>query len=227
LSRVTTGRTEASQIVAPRNSLLFASTGPTQTSSELSLDEDPANAVRVKGINFLSCLDAIQRLYGPLARVRIEKETPGEVGNALKFGGIVIGGWYKASWYRAFWRSVAKELDLDELGARRLGHKATSLGVNGAYRALARMTSPEMLLTMATRAFGFFFDRGQLLVKQTEPQHLTAEFTQCVGFDPLIWNEVLGGAIYFVETAGASQVDVTIAGGGGNAAWMLVHAKYS
>jgi hypothetical protein len=206
--------------------LVFSSPGPTQQLGELSPDEDPANAVRVKGINFLSCLDAIQRLYGPLARVRIEKETPGEVGNALKFGGIVVGGWYRASWYRAFWRSIAKELDLDELGARHLGYKATSLGVNSAYRTLAKMTSTEMLVTMAARAFGFFFDRGQLLVKQPEPHHLSAEFTQCVGFDSLIWNEVLGGAIYFVEAAGATQVDITIGGGGGNAAWMLVHAKY-
>jgi hypothetical protein len=219
---------ETQRDVSLRNSpsLIFSKPSGPQSEGNLATDDDVANSVRVKGINFLTCLDAIQKLHGPLARVRIEKETPGEVGNALRFGGIVVGGWYKASWYRAFWRSIAEQLNIDEAGARRLGHKAATVGVSGAYRALAKMSSPALLLSMSARAFGYYFDKGQLVVKQPEPSQFTAEWTLCIGFDSLIWSAVLGGATYFVEATGVTQIEVSVLGGGGNSPWMLATANF-
>jgi hypothetical protein len=58
-------------------------------------EPDPGNADnRVKGINFIMFLDAVARIYGTEAKQRLEKEASGELGDALRFGGIVAGGWY-------------------------------------------------------------------------------------------------------------------------------------
>ena len=188
-------------------------------------DDDP-RSVRVKGINFVTCLDAIQKLYGPAARTRIEKETPGEVGDALRFGGLVVGGWYKVSWYRAFWQTIADKLNVDGASARRIGHKAAGIGVNVAYRTLARITTPAMLLSMSARAFGYYFDRGKLEVTQPEPNRLTAHWSQCFGFDAHIWHEVAGGAIYFIEATGVKNVDFAVLSGGGNSESMIATATF-
>jgi hypothetical protein len=188
--------------------------------------ESSAREVRVKGINFTTALDAVQQLYGPNARFRIEKESTGEIGDALRFGGIVAGGWYSAAWYREFWRSMRDILGIDESGARRIGHRAARIGVNVAYRALARMTSPSMLLSMSARAFGYYYEPATLAVKQPEPRRLTAEWRDCNGFDSLIWSEVEGGAIYFIEATGVTGVNFSVIAGGGHANFMLATATW-
>lgn len=192
----------------------------------LWLPDDDPRTIRVKGINFLTCLDAVQKLYGLSARTRIEREAPGELGDALRFGGIVIGGWYKASWYRAFWRVVVEILNIDAAGTKRIGHKAAGIGVNVAYRTLSRLSTPAMLLSMSARAFGYFFDKGKLEVQQPESSRLTAHWTHCYGFDTNIWNEVAGGALYFIEATGAKNVDFSILSGGGSSDWMIASASY-
>lgn len=182
--------------------------------------------VRVKGINFTTALEAIQRIYSPTARLRIEKESPGEVGDALRFGGIVVGGWYPVAWYRDFWKSLQSNLGIDEAGARRIGHRAAGIGVNVAYRALARMSSPAMLLSMSARAFGYYYEPATLIVKQPEPKRLTAEWRDCHGFDNLIWSELEGGATYFVEATGVQGVVFSVIAGGGTASHMLATATW-
>jgi hypothetical protein len=181
--------------------------------------EDP-NAVRVKGINFITFLEAISRSYGPLARQRIEQEAPGELGNALRFGGIVAGGWYKIGWYRALWHLIGEQFALDEAGVRRLSHKATAIGVNVVYRTLAKVTTPTILISISARIFGYYFDKGQLAVLESEPGRAVAEWTNCNGFDTYVWNHVAGGTIYFLGVAGAKTVEFNRLGGGGDANWM-------
>jgi hypothetical protein len=184
------------------------------------------NEIRVKGINFTTAMQAVHRLYGPAARDRIERETPGDFGNALRFGGIVIGGWYPIAWYRELWKSLNGCLGVDEAAAYRIGHRAAGLSVNVAYRALSRMSSPATLLAMSARAFGYYFESGSLIVKQPEPKRLTAEWRDCHGFDNFIWSEVSGGAVYFIEATGATNITFNVLAGGGNASTMLATATW-
>ncbi len=196
------------------------------TASDVNQAESSDREVRVKGINFTTALAAIQLLHGPTARNRIEKETSGALGEALRFGGIVVGGWYSIAWYREFWKSLRDNLGIDEAGARRIGHRAAKIGVNVAYRALARMSSPAMLLSMSARAFGYYYEPATLSVKQPEPKRLTAEWRDCNGFDAFIWSEVEGGATYFVEATGVTNVAFSIIAGGGSANYMLATATW-
>jgi len=165
-------------------------------------------------------------VYGPSARQRIERETPGALGEALRFGGIVVGGWYGIAWYREFWMSLHDILGVDEAAARRIGHHSARISVNVAYRALARMTSPSMLLSMSARAFGYYYEPASLCVKQPDAKRLTAEWRDCDGFDSLIWSEVEGGATYFIEATGVTGVSLSVISGGGDANFMLATATW-
>lgn len=211
---------------------LTASTGTGSSQNEaLAKDgsvgeRDDANAVRVKGINFLTFLDAITQCYGQAARERLEREAQGELGEALRFGGIVAGGWYKISWYKAFGKLVGKQFGLDDAGMRRLAQKATASGVNVVYRTLFRITSPAMLLSAGARIFGHYFDRGKLHVIESSTGQIVVEWTECAGFDRYVWNQVIGGVLYYLEAAGGRAVEMTSLGGGGDADWLRMKATF-
>lgn len=191
-----------------------------------SPSESEETEVRVKGINFTTGLEAITRLYGPTARNCIEKETPGDVGNALRFGGIVIGGWYSVAWYRGFWKAICDKLVADEAAARAIGKCATEISVNVAYRTLASMTSASLLLAMSTRTFGYYFQRGALEVTQPLPNRITARWRNCNGFNKTIWSVIEGACIYFIEGTGAKDVVFSVISGGTDTSHMLANATW-
>jgi len=231
------GTTGASQQVsalparrlAPALQLPNHSTPPGIANSRtgFALGESEDTEIRVKGINFTAGLDAILRLYGPSARSCIEKETPGAIGDALRFGGIVIGGWYSVAWYREFWKSIRDMLPADEATARAIGKCATEISVNVAYRTLASMTSPSLLVAKSTRTFGYYFQRGALEVTHPLPNRLTARWRNCNGFNKTIWNVVEGACIYFVEGTGAKDVAFSVVSGGADTSHMLANVTWS
>jgi hypothetical protein len=201
--------------------------GITNSRTGFAPNESEGTEVRVKGINFTAGLDAILRLYGPSARGCIEKETTGAVGDALRFGGIVIGGWYSVAWYREFWNSIRNKLAADEAAARAIGKCATEISVNVAYRTLASMTSPSLLVAKSTRTFGYYFQRGALEVTQPLPNRLTARWRNCNGFNKTIWNVVEGACLYFIESTGAKDVAFSVVSGGTDTNHMLANATWS
>lgn len=189
-------------------------------------NETDESEIRVKGINFTVGLEALQRIYGTAARRSIEKKLPGAAGEALRFGGLVIGGWYPVSWYRDFWNAAEDVFDADEAAARRVGKLATEISVNVAYRALARMTSPKMLLAMSARAFGHYFQQATLVVTHPLPNRLTAKWRNCDGFNSMIWHVVEGGCMYFIEATGAKDVTFSVVSGGDSANHMLANLTW-
>jgi hypothetical protein len=189
-------------------------------------DAGNAKGNRVKGINFIMFLDAVARIYGVEAKQRLEKEASGELGDALKFGGIVAGGWYNIGLYRSLWRLFGEQLNLDDAGVRLLSQKATALGVNIVYRTLARLTTPTLLISAGKHIFRNYFENGQLDVLESKTGELVIEFSQCYGFDDKIWNHVIGGCLYFLEAAGAKGVGFRVLAGGGKTSKMRVTFTY-
>jgi hypothetical protein len=206
---------------------LLARERDARTDAESSLREIPeGNFVRVKGINFIAFLSAVEKTYGGHARTRIERDAAGDFGNALRFGGIVAGGWYPIRWYREMWRLIGEQLGMDDVGARRLSQKATGIGVSVVYRALAKVSSPGLLIEAGARIFGHYFDRGRLEVKENAPGRIVVEWTECLGFDAYVWNHVAGGVQYFLEAAGATLIGFTVQGGGKDESWMRATVTY-
>lgn len=190
------------------------------------IPERSLSGAKVKGINFTGALSAVQRLYGVNARNRVQTETPGDLGNALKYGGLVVGGWYPVEWYQDLWSSFRTLVGADEVAARRIGHLSTEVSFHTLYRMFARLTSPSMLLGMASRAFRNYYDTGRLNIKTSGKSALVAEFTGCTGFSSLMWHELLGGCGYFVESSGVRNVELSILEGAGDKDWMIARARW-
>jgi len=182
--------------------------------------------VRVKGVNFILLLDALVKIYGQDTRQRIEKEATGELADALRFGSVVLGGWYDVELYRSLWHLIGSQLTLDEGGIRRLTQKAAALSVNGIYTALAKISTPSMLISLSSKVFANYYEGAQFRVKESRPEYIACEWSECVGFDKYLWNSVLGGAVYFLELAGAQSVEYRVLEGGGNSSRMLVDITY-
>jgi hypothetical protein len=185
-----------------------------------------ASGVRVKGVNFIMFLDAVGRVYGSEARQRLEREATGQLGNALRFGGIVAGGWYNIDLYRAMWNLFCEQLRLDDAGVRRLSQKATGLGVNVVYRTLAKISTPAMLISLGERIFRNYFENGEVSVLESNANGAVVDFCRCYGFDNRIWNHVIGGCLYFLEVAGAKSIDFRVLSGGGATHRMRVAFNY-
>ncbi len=204
----------------PATSSTMVATRPSQMAARA------LSGARSKGINFTTVLESIERIYGADASKRVRDETPGELGQALRYGGLVVGGWYPMEWYQDLWQSVAAVLAIDEAAARVIGHGSAEIGVHKVYRMFSRLASPAMLLKVAASAFNGYYDTGKLHVRAEGRTCLVAEWSGCTGFNSLIWHDTLGGAGYFVESTGVTGVKLTLVGGGGDQDWMSAEARW-
>ncbi len=83
-----------------------------------------------------------------------------------------------------------------------------------------------MLVSAGKHIFRNYFEKGQLDVLESRAGELVLEFSQCEGFDDKIWNNVIGGCLYFSEAAGAKGVEFRVLAGGGKTSRMRVAFTY-
>jgi hypothetical protein len=55
---------------------------------------------------------------------------------------------------------------------------------------------------------------------------LIAEWSDCTGFNSLLWSDTLGGAAYFLGASGAQHVKITVLGGGGDENWLTAQGSW-
>ncbi|MGC4095070.1 MAG: hypothetical protein QM756_45555 [Polyangiaceae bacterium] len=187
---------------------------------------EPALGSKAKGINFTTVLAAVKELHGAEALERARAALPGDVGNALRYGGLVVGGWYPIEWYVELWNTLQAQLDLDEVKARAIGVCAARIGVNRVYRVFSRLASPSTLLRVAGAAFSSYFDTGEIRVSADGSKALIAEWSGCSGFNSLLWADSLGGAEYFLSATGVSEVKVHVLRGGGDQDWLVARGTW-
>lgn len=192
-------------------------------SSARARAEKAANA---KGINFTTLLLAVDKVYGQGSSERVRGAIGGSAGHALRYGGLVVGGWYPIEWYQELWSGVQAALQVGEDGARQIGAAAAEIGVNRVYRMFSRLASPLMLMRIASGAFGSYYDTGGLEVRLDSANSLIAEWKGCTGFNALLWADLLGGAQYFLTSTGVSDVKITQLGGGGDENWLLARGTW-
>lgn len=192
-------------------------------SAQERLQTSGANA---KGINFTMLLLALERIYGIEAANKVRAAIPGDAGKALRYGGLVVGGWYPIEWYQQLWTAVSSELHVDQEQAREIGAIAAQLSVHRVYRMFARLASPNMLLSIASLAFKSYYDTGELRVRMEAPRVLIAEWSGCVGFNDLLWYDSIGGASFFLASTGVAQPKVSLLSGGGNEDWAVMRGTW-
>ncbi|MEO9141715.1 MAG: hypothetical protein ABI332_05545 [Polyangiaceae bacterium] len=79
---------------------------------------------KLKGVNFRSFMKAFRVLRGEEAVERMLADLPSEVSRALRYGGIVAGGWYPVAWYRLMHASAQHVTNSGQELVRAIGLEA-------------------------------------------------------------------------------------------------------
>ena len=174
----------------------------------------PTGEIRVKGISIRSYLTVLEAEHGVRVLQHVLQVVDTELARAVRHGTIAPGRWYSIAWYRALHKAAQNVLGLDPSFSRRMGYLATKAELGGIYKVFARLLSPEMTLRLGAKLFRTYYDRGYFKVLEWGSGHARGRWEACTGFDESIWEDVVGGIMAFLETAGARQVRPRVLAGG-------------
>src|SRR5690606_3390320 len=127
---------------------------------------------KLKGINFLGTLKALEREHGRDVRERVERSLDGELGESLRHGALVASGWYPASWYRALLACIVRETRGDEGMVRRLSNAAVSADMKTLFRIVKLFLTPERALQQSMRISSRYIDGGEIEVVAVGTGHI-------------------------------------------------------
>jgi hypothetical protein len=150
-------------------------------------------AVRSKGTNIRGTLQSIERMRGVGACERVIANTHGELGDALRHGGILTSAWYPIAWHDAFLRAVEETFPEEPRVIRTLSADAVKSDFSTLFKLLRLVASPAFALTNATRVMSRYYDGGRITVVEARDGYIHYRFDAYEGFTPRIWEDVVGG----------------------------------
>jgi hypothetical protein len=169
---------------------------------------------KLKGINFLGTLAALERGRGEEARASVEKKLSGEVGDAVRQSAILASGWYPAAWYAALLDAIVDEVGGGEATARALSRDAVKADFATLFRIVRLFLTPQYALQQAMRVSGRYIDGGQIEVLEARPGHAHFRFREYHGYTRLMWWDFIGGIEGVLENLGAEDLSARVADGG-------------
>jgi len=180
-----------------------------------------------KGQTFRSFVNALRKLEGEAVVTATLARVPDEVRDALEATGkIVSGGWYPIRWLTELHKAAALATGKGLALSRAIGREATAADYRGIYRFFAVILSPQGILSRAPRAFSLTWDEGEAKVLETAPKFIRVEFAGCRGFNPWLWENLIGASTALLELGGAKRVQARNAGGGGDSPQMIFEASW-
>jgi len=173
--------------------------------------EDP----KVKGIAFRTIDRCYERLRGIEARDGARNLMPAELSGAFRCSTLLAASWYPISWYRETFRAFRTMTgDGPEL-AREVGKLAARQDMAGVHKQiLVKLISPQALLGMSQRLFNAYYDTGDFEIVESRTGFVSADCTNCLGFDENMWMELAGFCESLLEIAGGRNVRVRLLSGG-------------
>ncbi len=169
---------------------------------------------KLKGINFIGTLKALEREHGAATRERVEKRLDGEVGESVRHGALVSSGWYPASWYAQVLRAIVDETRGDEGTIRSLSNRAVSADMRTLFKIVRLFLSPERALQQSMRMSSRYIDGGEIEIVEAGPGHIHYRFREYHGYDRLMWWDFVGGIEAVLENIGARELTTRVIEGG-------------
>jgi hypothetical protein len=173
-------------------------------------------APQIKGTAIRGALTAVERLCPPKTLERMVALLPDQIAPAVAHGGFISAGWYPLAHLRAIFGAAMQATGRDIELVRELSREATSADFRGIYRLLTFVLSPEFIMRRAPNIFGRYYDTGSLTVPEARHGYLEAQFRGCVGFDHVLWADILAGAAAVIEICGAKDLRFRVVRGGGD-----------
>jgi hypothetical protein len=171
---------------------------------------------QIKGTAIRGILKAVDRLCPPGTIKQMVALLPQEIAPTVEHGGFISAGWYPLAHMRAIFgaamRATGRDLDL----VRELSREATSDDFRGIYRLLTFVLSPEFLMRRSPGIYTRYYDTGSLTLPVAREGYVEAHYRGCVGFDRVLWADLLEGSATVVEICGAKDLRFQILRGGGD-----------
>jgi hypothetical protein len=170
---------------------------------------------RIKGVALRAVDACYLELRGARAHARAHELMASALREAYASNLILAASWYPLSWYRDVFRAYrAANSDGPDL-ARQIGYQSIRRDMRGTYKQwFARMLSPQIMLSLASRLFNTYYDTGRFEVAQAQRGYAHARFSGCVGWDANLWQDLLGSSMSLLEIAGAKEVRLRVKAGG-------------
>jgi hypothetical protein len=176
---------------------------------------DVVKEPHAKGINFRSLIGAAQRLLGPVMLEKMVTLLPPELGKQVRKNTFVTGSWYPLADFRALHGAALQATGRGPELTRELSRECALDDFRGVFRVLTFVLTPEWIMRRTPVIWHRYFDVGQVTV-EAQARYALAHWTGAVGFDRVLWNDVIGGSTGVLEVCGAKKLKVSIASGGGD-----------
>ena len=171
---------------------------------------------RLKGINFVGTLKALERAKGAEVRRAVEADIPDDAGEALRTGAVVANGWYPASWYGALLASIVHITREDDAFIASLSRDAVRADFQTLFRIVRLFITPQFALEQSLRVSRRYIDGGEIEVVDASPTHVHYRMRDYHGYTRLMWRDFIGGVEGVLETMGCRELTSSILAGGGD-----------
>jgi hypothetical protein len=169
-----------------------------------------------KGLILRTLLQSVKALCGDSVAAKVVDRLPGELGQAVKNGGITAAGWYPVGWYTAIHVAMQEVTAGGPELARVLGRESTRADFRGPYRFFAIILTPQAMIAKAPKAFRMSWDTGTVRIPEARRGAARAEFRGCAEWNALLWQDMLGAVEALVEVGGGRNPRVEVLAGGGD-----------
>ena len=83
-----------------------------------------------------------------------------------------------------------------------MGYDIVSRDFQGPYGVIARVFSPEMLLSWGPRAFARYYRGGEMSVSNVRPGMSETKYSGWLGFNAPLWETIRGGVRAAISACG-------------------------
>lgn len=171
------------------------------------------NEPQVKGVAFRSVCVVAEEILGTEEFSRVLMKMPIEERHMFQYS-IVNTGWYPTSLYSFLLRTLRDEAGGgDDDFIKKIGAASIRRDINGVYRMIFKVFSPETVFSVGGRMFNSYYSHGRLEIDSSAGE-ATARYTGCLGFERVLWTELAGTGEELVTAAGGKDARMEIISGG-------------
>jgi hypothetical protein len=181
---------------------------------------------QAKGINFKSFLGSVRRVLGPAIIPQLMKNLPPEVAEKVQRDAYIVGGWYPLSEFRLLHVAAQKASGRGIELSREIARDAAHDDFRGIYKVLTFVLTPEFLIKRTPSIWSRYYDTGKVNM-EARSKFAHAQFTECTGWDRVLWQDVIGGCQGVLEVCGAREVKMSVVSGGGDEDHLSLTAEWA
>ena len=160
-------------------------------------------AIETRGANILAAINMAKSNFGSAAVEHAVERSIGPTIGPQAENRLVSLAWYPARLYATFLDELlqaAPALGLRAMEA--LGYDLVSRDFAGPYGVIARVFTPNMLLSWGPRAFARYYRGGDMVVTNVGPGVSETKFSGWNGFNVPLWETIRGGIRAAISACG-------------------------